>query len=346
MLDREAESDRQIYESLLRRANETGVTGELRTSNIRIVDSAEVPRRPTSPNHGLNLLVALLVGGSLAIGVVFFFEYMDDRIKTPDDLRSYLGLAALGWVPKLKRPASSRGYPLITDGNQTSLIETFRIIRTNVLFSFTEEGTRSLVVSSSVPGEGKTTVACNLAVSLAQTSERVLLIDADLRLGKVHVAFGQKREPGLSNVIVGDSKVSEAVHKSRIQGLWTLSSGRVPPNPTELLGSKRFGDFMGSLHDHFDWVLLDTPPAMAVADASVVSKQVGAVLFVVAADQTSRRVASRAVDKLKPGASSVVIGAVLNRMDVRANPYYYGLYHRSDYEAYYGESSDKVSRPA
>ena len=339
VLRREAESNRQIYESLLQRANETSVSGELRSSNVRIVDEGEVPRSPVAPRRSSNLLLALLGGGMLAVGLAFFFEYLDNRIKTPDELRTHLGLPTLGWLPKIDHKHAGSGYPLITDGVPPEFVEAFRTLRTNVLFSSTEEGARFLMVSSSAPGEGKTVVASNLAISLAQSGQRVLLIDGDLRRGKLHDVFGQKRDPGLSNLLVGNAKASEVVQKSRVPGLWVLSAGRFPPNPTELLGSKRFRDFLGSLGEHFDWVLVDTPPVMAVTDATVVAHEIGGVVFVVGAEMTSRHVISKAIEHFASAKSSPVLGAVLNRVDVARNPYYYSTYYRREYREYYTSRS-------
>ena len=140
-------------------------------------------------------------------------------------------------------------------------------MRTNLLFSSADEGGRSIVVTSTGPGEGKTLVAANLAVALAQSGQRVLLVDADMRKPRVHTVFNQPQAPGLSNVLVGNAKASESVHKTTVPGLWVMPAGLNPPNPAELLGSKRFKDFMASLAQNFDWVMVDSPPVMAVADS-------------------------------------------------------------------------------
>src|SRR5262249_8069208 len=167
--------------SLLQRAKETGVSRELKTSNIRVVDAAEQPRTPASPKTALNLTLALIGGSILAMGLAFFFEYVDSRIKTPDEIRVHLGLAPLGLVPAIA-PGSWQGNgPLISNGVPPNFAEAIRAIRTNVLFSSAEEGARTLVITSTAPGEGKTLIASNLAIGLAQAGQRVLLIDADMR---------------------------------------------------------------------------------------------------------------------------------------------------------------------
>jgi len=336
VLERDVESSKQIYNSLMQRAKETGVAGELKTSNIRVVDPAEQPRAPVSPQRRMNEILALFGGALFACGLVFFFEYMDSRIKTPDEIRAHLGLAHLGMLPDLDLKKGS-DYPLLSAGVPANFSEAFRAVRTNVLFSTAEEGARSIVVTSTGPGEGKSLVASNLAVSLAQAGQRVLLIDADMRKPKAHEIFKGQQEPGLSNVMVGTAKASEAVRRAPGTGLWVLSAGRVPPNPAELLGSVRFRDFMKSLKQHFDWIIVDTPPIMAVTDASLVAHHATGVVFVVGAEMTSRHAAKRALDQLEQ-ANAKFVGAVLNRVDLQRNAYYYSQYYRREYTQYYAKT--------
>jgi polysaccharide biosynthesis transport protein len=332
VLERDAASNRQIFESLMQRTKETGISGELKTSNIRVVDAAETPRAPASPNKRSNLLLALFGGATLAIGLVFFFEYLDNRLKNPEELTQHLGLAFLGMVPALFDKTIEN--PLICNGVPPNFSESLRAIRTNVLFSSAEEGSRSVVVTSTAPGEGKTMVAANLAVALAQAGQRVLLVDADMRKPRIHTVFQRPQQPGLSNALVGNAKSSECVHKTSVAGLWVMPAGTSSPNPAELLGSKRFKEFLGSLGQHFDWVIVDTPPVMAVTDASIVAHLVTGVLFVVRSDMTSRQAAQRAVNQLDQ-ARARFIGAVLNRVDLHHNSYYYSQYYRREYADYY-----------
>jgi capsular exopolysaccharide synthesis family protein len=266
-----------------------------------------------------------------------FFEYLDSRIKTPDEIRTHLGLAHLGLLPALDIKKGG-DYPILSSGVPANFSEAFRAVRTNVLFSTADEGSRSLVVTSTGPGEGKSMVASNLAVSLAQAGQRVLLIDGDMRKPKAHEIFKLKQEPGLSNVMVGSAKASEAVHKTSVSGMWVLTAGRIPPNPAELLGSQRFKDFLGSLKSHFDWIIVDTPPIMAVTDASLVSHHASGVVFVVGAEMTSRHAAKRALDQLEQ-ADARFVGAVLNRVDLERNAYYYSQYYRREYTQYYAKTS-------
>jgi len=336
VLERDVESSKQIYQSLLQRAKETGVSGALKTSNIRVVDAADVSNEPVSPRRMLNLLIGLLGGALCGIGVAFFFEYMDDRIKSPEELESQLGLPSVGLIPRLTGKAASE--PLINNGVPANFSEAFRGLRTNVMFSFAEQGARSIVVTSTGPGEGKTTVACNLAMGMAMAGQRVLLIDADMRRPRVHEALKVQREPGLSNLLVGAAKANEVMRTTTVPNLYVLPAGTTPPNPAELLGSKRFADLLQSLRDHFDLVVIDTPPVMAVTDAAVIGYRATGVLFVAAADVTNRHAAQTALDQLEH-ARVRFLGAVLNRVDLEGNPYYYAKYYRKEYAGYYSAAS-------
>jgi capsular exopolysaccharide synthesis family protein len=338
VLDREVQSNKQIYESLLQRAKETGVSGELKTSNIRVVDPAERPRAAVTPRKALNLGLAGLGGVLLGFGLAFFFEYIDSRIKTPDEIKAHLGLPFLGMVPALDPKAWTDSEPLINGGVTPGFAEAFRAIRTNVLFSTADEGSRTLVVTSTGPGEGKTMVACNLAIGLAQTGQRVLIIDADMRRPRIHTVFGKPQEPGLSNILVGNAKTSESVLKTKVPGLWVLSAGHLPPNPAELIGSQRCKDFIISLKDHFDWIIMDSPPVMAVTDAVIAANFATGVVFVVGAEMTSRHAARIALEQLENGRARFV-GAILNRVNLEKNAYYYSQYYRREYGAYYQQAA-------
>jgi capsular exopolysaccharide synthesis family protein len=338
VLQREADSNRQVYESLLQQTKETGIAGERRATNVRVVDAAEVPGGPISPNLRSDMTFAFVAGLVFAIGLAFGFEYLDNRIKTPQELKAHLNVPFLGMVPVV--PVDKDPNPLLEKDVPQNFSEAFKSIRTNLLFSSADEGLRSLVVTSAGPGEGKSCVASNIAMALAQAGQRVLLIDADMRRPRVHEIFGGDQEPGLSNVLAGNAKTSEAIRKSNTSGLWLLPAGHIPPNPAELLGSRRYVDFMSSLNAHFDWVILDTPPVMVVADSSIVANQASGVVFVVRADHTSKHSVRAAGEQLE-AANAHMLGSVLNRVDLVANPYYYSAYYRKDYAKYYVSAAAK-----
>ena len=333
VIQRDVDSNTQIYQTLLQRAKETGVSGELRTSNIRVVDTAETPVDPVSPRRALNILCGLFGGAFLGVGLAFLFEYLDNRVKTPEEIENELGIPSLGLIPML---AATPGVanPLISDSAPPNFSEAFRGLRTNILFSAAEGGPRSIVVTSTGPSEGKTMVAGNVAIGLAQAGQRVLLIDADMRRPRAHELFNVAVEPGLSNLLVGAAKPSEVVLATGVENLWIMPAGKTPPNPAELLGSRRFADLTSSLGGHFDCVIIDTPPVLAVTDAAVVAHRASGVLFVIAADVTSRQAAQTALDQLEH-ARAKFLGAVLNRVDVDRDSYYYARYYRKDYANYY-----------
>lgn len=338
VLQRNAQSTHQLYQTLLQRTNETNVSGELKTSNIRIVDAAELPRGPVRPNRQSDLMVGFSAGLVFAIGLAFFFEYLDNRIKTPEDIKTHLGVPFLGFVPAIRYNDNREGSPLLNGEVPAAFTEAFKSVRTNVLFSSASETTRSIVVTSTAPQEGKTVVACNIAIALAQTGRRVLLIDADLRRPRVHKVFGHNQEPGLSNFLVDRLKGNDVIRKSlATPGLFVMGAGKHPPNPAELLGSHRFVDFIGSLGEHFDWVVIDSPPVLAVTDAAILAHEATGVVFVVGAEMTSRHAAKTAVEQLQKSGGRV-IGAVLNRVQLDRNRYYYSKYYRREYTEYYSRS--------
>ena len=333
VLERDVESGRQIYQSLMQRAGETSVTGELKSSNVRVVDRAEIPRQPVAPRARLSLLLALFGGTFLACGLVFFFEYLDSRIKTPEDIETHLGLPTIGLIPALGKNWRQIE-PLLSNGVPPDFAEAFRALRTNVLFSTAQKGCRVVVVTSSGPGEGKTIVASNLAMGVAYAGQRVLLIDGDLRRPRVHEVFGYETEPGLSNALIGDAKTSDAVRRADVPGLCVLTSGRVPPNAAELLGSRRFKELLASVRGQFDWVVIDSPPVMAVTDPNILANLADSVVFVIGAEMTSYKIARRAVEQLERG-RAVFAGSVLNRVEIQRHGYYYSQYYRREYANYY-----------
>jgi exopolysaccharide transport family protein len=333
VLERDVESSKQIYNSLLQRAKETSVAGELKSSNIRVVDAAERPRQPVAPRGLFTVGLALLGGVILACGTAFFFEYLDSRIKSPEEIEAYLGLPAIGMIPALGKNWKQSN-PLINNGVPPNFAEAFRALRTNVLFAAAEAASRAVVVTSTGPGEGKTLVACNLAIAFATAGQRVLLIDGDMRRPRVHDVIVSAQEPGLSNVIVGDAAAGDAVRRTEVPGLWVLTAGRVPPNPAELLGSRVFSELMTSMRSQFDWVVIDSPPVMAVTDPNVAARVADRVVFVIGAEMTSYKIARRALEQLQR-ARVPFAGAVLNNVQLQRHAYYYSQYYRREYASYY-----------
>lgn len=326
-LEREVESSTRLYTTLLQRAEQTEVAGQLRATNVRVVDPAERPVNPVLPRTANDLLAGVVGGLALAIGAVLAFDYLDRRIRTPDDIREHLHLPSLGMLPLV--PHARGVYPLLSAEVSPGFAEAVRTLRTSVLFAMPDERCRVVSVTSTGIGEGKSTVSSNLAVALAEAGQRVLLIDADMRKPKVHDVFGIRQTPGLSDVLTGQSDVAMAIRGGVANGLFLLGAGTIPPNPAELIGAPAFRALLEARSVDYDWVIIDAPPVMAVTDASLIGRWSGGVVFVVGADMTNRRIAGVAVAQLARGAN--VIGAVLNRTPVDRDPHYYARYYGREY---------------
>jgi polysaccharide biosynthesis transport protein len=343
-LKREVESHREVYQTLTDRTKETGLESELKSTNVRIVEKAETPSAPISPNRVRSYQIALLVGLALGIGLTLLFENFDNTVRTPEDVKA-MNLPFLGMIPAVapaagtttQRPAALR-YP------EGPVAEAYRVVRTNLLFSSVAEGGRALIVTSTNPGEGKTTTTANLATSLAANGAKVLVVDADLRRPTLHQHFAISKTPGLSDVIVGKRQISEAIQSARGKALHVLPCGYIPPNPAELLGSTVMRDIVRALKTRYDWVLIDTPPVLAMADTPVLCPFVDGVILVVASEASGRPAVQRAIDQLA-GVGGTVIGAVLNKVDLKRNSYYYSQYYGEYYRSYYADV-DTQKRPA
>jgi capsular exopolysaccharide synthesis family protein len=344
VLKRDVDSHQQIYKDLLNRTKQTGLQSELKTTNIRVVEKAEAPRRPISPLRMRNYQLALLIGLGMGIGLVILFEHLDNTLKTPEDVKEHLGLPFLGMVPDVgvRTPNGPthgpRASPLILKNPHSAVAESYRVLRTNLIFSSAEATGRALVVSSANPGEGKTTTVANLASSLAVNGAKVLAVDADLRRPTMHQHFGVPKTPGLSDLIVGKCQASDAIQGTRFKGLHLLPCGYVPPNPAELLGSAAMKQVVEALRSHYDWVLIDTPPVLAMADTPVLCPLVDGVVLVIGAEVSGRPHIQRAIDQIQ-GVGGKMIGVVLNKVNLERNSYYYSQYYGEYYRSYYAEGS-------
>jgi polysaccharide biosynthesis transport protein len=327
-LQREAESVRLVYQSLLQRAKETSVSQELRATNVQIIDPARPNRQPVFPRTTFNMLMAILTGTLLAVGAAFLMEMLDDRIKVPGDVTGQLGQAFLGLVPE-KRIRGAKRVSLGQRDPPRMLVEAFRALRTSVISTVGADGPRAILVASATQGEGKTHVAGNLAVALAQAQQRVLLLDADLRRPSVHEQLGHRLEPGLSNVLAGTATLSEALQSGSVPGLTVLSAGNPTDKAPELLGSRLFNDLLNILREHFTWVIIDSSPSLMVTDASIIARTTG-VVFVVGSAMTRGRAARAALDELQR-AGGHILGTVLNRAKVERHAFYFAPYGSGDY---------------
>ena len=334
VLLREAESNRTIYNQLVTREKELRVVANSRTNNVRVVDKAEVPGTPFSPNHRRDWAYAIALGMALGLGLAFGIDYLDDTVKTPDDISRRLKLKFLGLVPIV----SGDRHPLISGPVPHDFGEAYRSIRTALAAQLPGNGPRIVAVASSQPLEGKTTTAVNIAMALAVGGARVLLIDADMRRPSVHKALRMSNDRGLSQLLAGQARMREVVQRTHDPNLLTITAGRTPANPSELLASDRMRALLTGLETGpFDWIIIDTPPVLAVTDAVILAPLVAAVTFVIGAEMTRWRLAERAVETLL-GSNPRHVLAVLNKVNFGRNKYYYSRYYGHQYKNYYAES--------
>ncbi len=336
MMEREAKSNRQVSEALLQRENELRVSSNSRANNVRVVDHAEVPKAPMAPTGRRTWLLSLTVGLVLAVGVAFGLDYMNDTIKTPEDVTRRLKLPFLGLVPSVR---GDKHPVLASSGVPHDFGEAFRALRTSLIAQYPGEGTKILAVTSAQPLEGKTTTACNIAMALAFGGARVLLIDGDMRRPGLHRPLRLTNERGLSQVLIGQARVRDVIQRTVDPNLLAITAGRTPPNPSELLASERMKTLLTNLaHGPFDWIIIDTPPVLAVTDAVILAPSVSGVTFVIGAEMTRRRLAERALETIMsshPRHAAVV----LNRVDFARNKYYYSRYYGHQYKNYYAEAA-------
>jgi len=362
----EVENMRKLLNSLEEKQKQTLVStrlGELKTSNISIIDRAEPPLHPVSPKKKLNLILAFVIGLFGGVGLCFVLEYLDNTVKGPEDAEKLVGLPSLGIVPFLPKEGlkklSRKGYYYryhyqsgekdgsggvkanIPEVKEIELInfkhpniplsEDYRTIRTSILLSSAGGPPKSIVVTSSFPQEGKTATVVNLAISFAQLEQKVLLVDADMRKPRIHQIFGEKTSAGLSSYLTGKTDLDNCLYPTKIKNLDILPCGPIPPNPTELIDSEPMKNLVGELTKKYDMVLFDSPPILVVVDSIILSTLTEATILVILSGKTTDKALITAVEELKK-AKTRLIGAVFNGVRVDKEDYYY--YSRS-YRPYY-----------
>lgn len=348
-LERNVESNRRLYEAFVQRSNEVRI-GDIQQPIARIVDLAREPGGPSGPDR--RRIVTLSVFGALfaGIAIALFLTLLDKGVKTGLDLESRLEIKAVGVLPKMKSTPEAPLDRMVVDDNSNTFSEGVRTIRSDVQLSTLDSPHKTVLVTSTIPGEGKTTVACNLAFAFAQV-KKTLLIEADMRRPKVARALKlDPAHPGLSEFVSGDIGIEQCVHPVDDTGLYVLQSGKVPLNPLEMLSSHRFADAMESLKAMFEVIVIDSPPVELVSDSMVLSRFATAVLFVVKADHTPYPLARQSLIRLRR-VGAPVLGAVLNYFDVEKAHRYYGDYSSFGTEYYYrnygyqNRPSEPAARP-
>ena len=355
-LKRDSETFRTLYEGILEKLKQAGVSAGLKSNNFRIVDSARPPGYPIEPNIPRNLGFAFMLGLASGVGLAFLLEGLDNTIRTTEQAQNISGLASLGMIPlgsksardganakRLVIASSKEAVELITQVRpQSQMAESYRALRTSLLLSNLGAPPKVIMVTSALPQEGKTTTSINTAVVLAQKGVRVLLIDADLRRPSIHKTLGMGPRSGLSNVLTGSTTLEQAITRTTIlPNLFILPAGTPPPNPAELLASANMRSMLDQLSEQYDHIVVDTPPTLSVTDAVVLSPRADAVVLVIRSSQTTKQALRRARDILAQ-VNAKVVGVLLNAVDLSSPDYYYYYEYQGKYAGYYRDedSSD------
>jgi capsular exopolysaccharide synthesis family protein len=363
------QNHKSLLESLMKRKNETDVSSrlkDLRTSSIWIVDKAEIPSAPSSPNKRNNMILGLMIGLFAGLGLALLFESLDTTVKDSEDIKKYAGMPMLGMIPEFSKdgrktetketPKGENPEPrqeampawtaaglresgpnggeqesmdlIVHFSPKSAFSEHYRSIRTTLLFSTMDEKMRALAVMSPLPQEGKTATLCNLAVALAQAGKRVLILDADLRKPRLHKVFRVKNLNGLTKYLTTDLALEDLLRATPIPTLFLINSGPVPPNPLELLGSEKMAKLIAELRGRFDFILVDTPPMLPVSDALVLGARLDGAILVVRSGKTPQEALKRALEMMEAHKINGM-GVILNGVRPRDfNDYYDRSYYK------------------
>jgi capsular exopolysaccharide synthesis family protein len=340
ILQREADTNRTLYEGLLQRFKEVGVAGGVTTQNISILDRAEPPLRPSKPNLLLNMAISLAFGLGLSVLLAFVLEALDSAIRLPADVEQKLGLVVLGNVPLLEKGVTPS---VALADTRTTISEAYQTILSTLQFSTLDGLPRSLLVTSARPSEGKSTTAFALARNLARLGFRTVLVDADLRNPSLHKVIGADNATGLTNVLTRSMSLAEVVQDTKTPLLWLVPSGPIPPNPAELLATDRLTRLNGELAAQFDYLVIDGPPVVALADAPKIASVVQGTVLVVEAGGTGRGEVAGAIRRLRL-ASARLLGVVLTKFDTKQAGYGYGYSYQYDYDYGRKDVSPRIAR--
>ncbi|MBE0576178.1 MAG: polysaccharide biosynthesis tyrosine autokinase [Desulfuromonadales bacterium] len=330
----------ELYTFLLQKQQEARIAQASTISDVQIVDPAITPKEPIKPNKKKNLALGLILGLMLGVGLAFLLDYMDQTIKTSEDVKEKLGLNVFGIIPRIPFADEDAKLPrkrLVTTLHAHSpVVEAFRALRTNLNFLIAKEKHKVIMVTSSLPGEGKSTISGNLAVVLSQTGARVLLIGCDLRRPQLFDMFGVKNEPGLVNLLMDNDQ--DAIRHLSEPRLDFLPAGSIPPNPAEILDSNRMAVLLDKVRGHYDYVVLDAPPVLPVTDAQILAPRVDINLVVLEPCRVPEKAALQMIESLR-AVDAKIAGVILNDKTGRGFKYYgnYGYYGNKQYRGYYGE---------
>ncbi|MDH5716854.1 MAG: polysaccharide biosynthesis tyrosine autokinase [Spirochaetia bacterium] len=313
VLKRDVETNKEIYNILLTRLKETDVSEDIQSSFVKIIDKAEVPLIPIKPKKALSLLMGLMMGVFGGIIVAILIEYLDNTVKTSEELKQLAGIPFLGAVSNfrsyLKNPQDSSLISL--NFPNYAISEGFRVIRTSMVYSSVSEKNKTILITSAEKSDGKSTIASNLAITLMQAGNKVLLVDTDFRNPSLHKIFGFDNEKGFSNFLVGEKKLSDCIIKTEHDNFEILPCGKLPPNPSELIGSEKMNKTIEMLKKRYDKIIFDSAPVLPVTDSVLLSNKIDQTILVVSASKTHKNAISQSISQLK-SAKANLIGTVLN----------------------------------
>ncbi len=335
---REVDTNRQLYDALLQRYKEIGLSGSVGATNIAMVDPARAPGGPSAPRLSSFLTMALLAGLALSIAAIFGLEQIDNGVRRPEDIEHFFKLPLLGNVPKVGGDVLAQ-----LDDPKSQIFESFQSARAVLSFASSRGLPRTLLVTSARPGEGKSTTAFALAMAVARSGKRVLLIDADMRSPSIHRMIGGKNDRGFSNLITGGDVSAETIVETSVNRLSVLAAGPKPPSSAELLNVEHLQDVFGALLQRFDYLLIDGPPVLAMADAPILAAAVEGTVFVIEAEKTPVRAARHALERLRL-VNAHVVGALVTKIDYHQLGYGYGYGYGNSYA--YGSNPHEAGQAA
>ena len=361
-LDRTRDENEKLYGLLLERMKGADLARMMRVNNVRVVDPAVESASPVRPSLFLNVTIGSFLGILFGVVIAWGREQLDSSVKTPDDLEKKLGITFLGLLPEIegveqrnakrKRRGQAKagetpqmaGELIVHERPLSGIAEAVRSIRTNLMFMNPDKPLRRLLVTSAAPSEGKTTVACSIAIGLAQGGQRVCIVDCDLRRPRLHRIFGREGDSGVTTVLIGEATIEDVVKPTGIDRLWSIPAGPTPPNPADMFHSERFRRFLDDLSERFDRVVIDSPPVVAVTDSAIISTLVDGTVFVVRAFKTPSHLSAQGLRALRD-VDAPVAGAVLNAVNLNRHEYsyyyHYYYYKREGYRSKDGRDSQE-----
>lgn len=341
-LELAATAAEEVYKSLQDQSYQIAIAEAMTVSPLHLLEPAVRPERHASPRMVSNVIVGLFLGFLMGMALVVLFEYIDDSVKSPEDLRGIWDVPVLGMIPRVKSASASKEGLNIANLEPTHVaVEAFRSLRAGLDFSALDQSLRTICVSSSLPGEGKSTVVNNLAISLAESGKSVLVVDCDLRRPVQHSFWeGMSNTLGVTSVLVGNCELAEAVQVTSVKNLDVLAAGPLPPNPGKLVESLKLRQLLLEAGKAYDMVVVDTPPVLLVNDAMLIHRVVDGLLMVVACADTSRRAIVEARDRLE-GSGNAPLGTIFNKVVTRLG--YYGGSYKKAYAAYFRGPADETA---